>query len=299
MPASILDGKALAKTRRQKLNHQIERMISKGYPAPQLAVILLGKDPASVIYVENKRTACKEASIHSIDYNLPATTSEKELIELIAQLNQDESVNGILVQMPLPEHINTTKIIEFIDPLKDVDGFHPYNIGRLTQRIPVLRPCTPYGIINLLDHNHIPIKGKHALVVGASNHVGRPMFLEFLLAGATVTICHKFSTDIEKHARTADILVSATGKKHLINTEWLHDKQVVIDVGIHRLDNGKVCGDIDFAKASEKVAWITPVPGGVGPMTIVTLLENTWFAYQKIHQPFQGHDMDSPPFKRL
>ncbi|QBR84383.1 bifunctional methylenetetrahydrofolate dehydrogenase/methenyltetrahydrofolate cyclohydrolase FolD [Legionella israelensis] len=279
MSASVLDGKALATQRRQKLRESILQKTSKGNPSPQLAVILLGNDPASTIYVSNKRKACDDVGIQSKDYNLPETTSEKELLELIDHLNESPLINGILVQLPLPKHIKTTTILERIFPEKDVDGFHPYNIGRLAQRIPLLRPCTPLGIMHLLKHYNISIKRKHAVIIGASNIVGRPMCLELLLAGATVTICHKFTTGLRKHVESADLLIIAAGKQDVVDVQWLSEKQVIVDVGIHRLPDGTIRGDIHYEKAAEKVAWITPVPGGVGPMTIVSLLENTYSAY--------------------
>ncbi len=279
MSAFILDGKTVAAEMRGQLKTKIDALVANQKPLPQLAVILIGSDPASSIYVNNKKKACEEAGILSKSYHLPSTTREEELLDIIDELNRSESVDGILVQLPLPEHINTTKVIESISPDKDVDGFHPYNIGRLTQRIPCLRPCTPLGIMYLLEHYNIPVKRKHAVVVGASNIVGRPMALELLLAGATVTICHKFTEDLKKHIQAADIIVVAAGKMDLVDPDWLLSHQILIDVGIHRMDNGKIRGDIDFEKAKEKVACITPVPGGVGPMTIATLLLNTWQSY--------------------
>lgn len=279
MPASVLDGKTLAALHRQKLKEAIFQKTSHGHPNPQLAVILLGNDPASTIYVHNKRKACEEVGIQSKDYNLPETTSEAELLDLIDHLNQSSLINGILVQLPLPRHINASTVIERMLPEKDVDGFHPYNIGRLAQRTPLLRPCTPLGIMHLLQHYQIPVKRKHAVIIGASNIVGRPMFLELLLAGATVTLCHKFTSPLKKHVESADLLVVAAGKQDVIDTEWLSENQVIIDVGIHRLPDGSIRGDVHYDKAAEKVAWITPVPGGVGPMTIASLLENTYDAY--------------------
>lgn len=279
MSASILDGKTVAAQLRAELKTKIDKLKSSHAPLPQLAVILLGDDPASSIYVNNKKKACIEAGMLSKSYHLPSTTSEDELLSLINELNLTESVHGILVQLPLPAHIDTTRVIESISPEKDVDGFHPYNIGRLAERIPCLRPCTPLGIMHMLEHYQIPVKRKHAVIVGASNIVGRPMALELLLAGATTTICHKFTDDLKKHIQSADIIVVAVGKMDIVNPDWLLSHQVLIDVGMHRLENGKIRGDVDFEKAKEKVAWITPVPGGVGPMTIATLLLNTWKSY--------------------
>lgn len=278
MSASLLDGKHVASLRRNELKQQLEHYIAQGNQAPGLAVVLIGNDPASAIYVNNKRKACDEVGIKSHSYDLPEETTQDELLELIDELNKSEQIDGILIQLPLPDHINETVIIEQIKPEKDVDGFHPYNLGRLAQRNPLLRPCTPLGIMNLLRHYRLEVKRKHAVVIGASNIVGRPMSLELLLAGATVTVCHKFTQDLQKYVTIADFIIIATGVKDLINTEWLNQSQVLIDVGMHRLPDGSLRGDVNFSKAVDKVSWITPVPGGVGPMTIVTLLENTVMA---------------------
>lgn len=278
MTASLLDGKYLAALRCEELKQRISHHIQQGQRAPGLAVVLLGNDPASRIYVTNKRKTCEEIGITSHSYDLPEQTSEKDLLQLIDTLNQSNQIDGILIQLPLPKHINERVIIEHIKPEKDVDGFHPYNLGRLAQKNPLLRPCTPLGIMNLLHHYQVEVKRKHAVVIGASNIVGRPMSLELLLAGATVTICHRFTQNIQKLVEISDILVVATGTINVINTDWLNEHQVVIDVGMHRLPDGSIRGDVDFKKALEKVAWITPVPGGVGPMTIVSLLENTMMA---------------------
>lgn len=278
MTAQILDGKHVAATLKDTLKQSVTGMIAQGKRRPGLAVILVGKDAASEVYVKNKRTACVEVGITSLAYDLPDNISEEKLIELILELNNREDIDGILVQLPLPEHINSINILECISPGKDVDGFHPWNIGRLVQRAPLLRPCTPYGIIQLLHAYNFSLYGKHAVVVGASNIVGRPMALEFLLAGATVTICHRFTKNLEQHVRLADIVVVATGICDLVDPLWLHANQTIIDVGIHRLEDGKLRGDINFQLARERVAWITPVPGGVGPMTIVALLQNTVLA---------------------
>ncbi len=245
---------------------------------PGLAVILLGNNPASSIYVNNKRKVCAEVGFNSYSYDLPTQTSELELVDLIDTLNANEDVDGILVQLPLPTHINTTTIIERIDPKKDVDGFHPYNLGRLAQGNPLLRPCTPYGVIQLLQHYQLDLLGKHAVVVGASNIVGRPMALELLLAKATVTICHSATQQLEQHIRSADLIVVAAGSYDVVKTDWLNYKQIIIDIGMHRRQDGTVHGDVDFNEAKSKVQWITPVPGGVGPMTICTLLQNTLLA---------------------
>ncbi|MCP0913631.1 MULTISPECIES: bifunctional methylenetetrahydrofolate dehydrogenase/methenyltetrahydrofolate cyclohydrolase FolD [Legionella] len=278
MTAFLLDGKQVALTIRNELKENVSARIRKGYRPPGLAVILIGDDPASIIYVNNKRKACAEAGLSSFAYDLPASTKEDDLLSLIDELNHTQEIDGILVQLPLPEHINTVKVIERIDPAKDVDGFHPYNLGRLAQGNPLLRPCTPYGIMQLLKHYQLNPAGKHSVVIGASNIVGRPMALELLLAKATVTVCHRFTSHLESHVRHADLVVVATGRADVINTEWLHDQQILIDVGIHRLADGTLRGDVDFNKAKEKTAWITPVPGGVGPMTISTLLTNTLYA---------------------
>lgn len=278
MTASLLDGIKASGYLKQDILEQVKQRRLNELGAPGLAVVLVGQDPASMIYVRHKRKACLEMGFHSRAYDLPENTAESELLALIERLNRDPEVHGILVQLPLPKHINTTRIIEAIAVAKDVDGFHPYNIGRLAQRHPLLRPCTPYGIIQLLDFYKIPVSGKHAVVIGASNIVGRPMALELLLSPATVTICHRFTANLEKFVRIADLLVVATGVKDVVNTDWLHEDQIIIDVGMHRNEDGKLRGDVDFEEARKRVAWITPVPGGVGPMTITTLLQNTLFA---------------------
>lgn len=280
MTAIILDGKRIALQQQNTLKTDIETYINRGQRAPGLAVILVGADPASALYVANKRKACLDSGLHSFAYNLPSETTQHALLSLIQQLNQQEDVDGILVQLPLPKHIDTDAIIEAIEPKKDVDGFHPYNFGRLAQGNPTLRPCTPYGIIQLLQAYNVPIKGQKAVVIGASNIVGRPMALEFLLAGATVSICHRLTSELDVYVSNADIVVSATGVRHVIDLDWLSSKQILIDIGIHRLDDQRICGDIDFEQARHRVAWITPVPGGVGPMTVATLLQNTLQAYK-------------------
>lgn len=261
MPASLIDGREISALRRTELKQRVQYHVEQGQRAPGLAVVLIGNDPASVIYVSNKRKACEEVGITSHSYDLPAETTQEKLIELINELNQSDKIDGILIQLPLPKHINERTIIEHIKPEKDVDGFHPYNLGRLAQRNPFLRPCTPLGIMNLFHHYELNVKRKHAVVIGASNIVGRPMSLELLLAGATVTICHKFTQQLQKFVEIADFLIVATGKMDVIATDWLREHQVVIDVGMHRLPDGSIRGDIDFKKAVEKVAWITPVPG--------------------------------------
>ena len=275
MTARLIDGKEIAREIRTEVRLEIDSRSEQGFQRPGLAVILVGSDPASQIYVRNKRRACEEAGIVSRDYDLPENTPERDILELIDELNADSSVHGILVQLPLPEQIDDVAIIDRIDPIKDVDGFHPYTVGRLAQRIPVLRPCTPYAVLTMLDRIEFNPLGQHVVVVGASNHVGRPLAFEFLLAGSTVTVCHRFTRDLKAHVERADILAVAVGKAEIIPGEWVKPGAVVFDIGITRLQNGKLCGDVGFAAACERAAWITPVPGGVGPMTIAMLLRNT------------------------
>ncbi len=275
MTARIIDGKQVARRIHASVRERIDSRAASGGAAPGLAVVLLGSDPASQVYVRNKHRACKEVGIRSIGIDLPVTTTETGLLGEIDRLNQDETVHGILVQLPLPDVIDPSVVIERINPGKDVDGFHPYNIGRLAQRIPRLRPCTPLGIMNLLRHYDIPVTGQHAVIVGASNIVGRPMSLEFLLAGATTTVCHRFTRDLEAHVRRADIVVVAVGKPGLVKGEWIKPGTVVIDVGINRQADGSLVGDVEFEPACKHASWITPVPGGVGPMTVAMLLANT------------------------
>lgn len=280
MSAQIISGSQLASQIKADVAAQITRFIEKGQRAPGLAVILVGADPASQVYVNSKRKSCAEIGIQSKSFDLPENTSEAELLVLIDQLNQDDSVDGILVQLPLPAHIDSTKVIEAIQPDKDVDGFHPYNVGRLCQRIPTLRACTPYGVMKLLETTGVDLYGKHAVIVGASNIVGRPMALELLLAGCTVTVTHRFTQDLASHIRQGDIVVVAVGKPQFIPGEWIKKGAIVIDVGINRLD-GKLVGDVAFDVASQNAAFITPVPGGVGPMTVAMLMQNTLQAYQQ------------------
>jgi len=275
MSANIIDGKKIAADLRAQVKQRVQQRIDNGLQAPGLAVVLIGADPASEIYVRNKRKACAETGILSKAFDLPASTSEDELLKLIDQLNNDDEIHGILVQFPVPGHINSETVIERIRADKDVDGFHPYNIGRLAQRIPALRSCTPYGIKLLLDSTGEVYKGRHAVIVGASNHVGRPSALEMLLAGATVTITHRFTDDLEDHVRRADIVIVAVGRPDLVKGEWIKPGATVIDVGINRLDDGSLVGDVSFDTAAKNAKWITPVPGGVGPMTIAVLLNNT------------------------
>lgn len=275
MPASLIRGTELATLKKENLKKRVQRHVQQGHRPPGLAVILVGLDPASSIYVKNKRRACEEVGINSFSHDLPQTTTQEELTNLILSLNQNEMVDGILIQLPLPSSIDSNSIIEQIDPKKDVDGFHPYNVGRLVQKNPLLRPCTPMGIMSLLNHYQLAVQGKQAVVIGASNIVGRPMSLELLAAGATVTVCHRQTRNLKTHVMQADIIVVATGILDVISVDWLQPHQIIIDVGIHRLGNGCLRGDVDFEKAKDIVAWISPVPGGVGPMTIVSLLENT------------------------
>ncbi|BDR33701.1 TPA: bifunctional methylenetetrahydrofolate dehydrogenase/methenyltetrahydrofolate cyclohydrolase FolD [Photobacterium damselae] len=283
MTAQIIDGKLISQTVRQEVAARVAARTQAGLRAPGLAVILVGQDPASQVYVNSKRKACEEVGFVSKSFDLPITTTESELLNLIAELNNDPIIDGILVQLPLPAGIDTTTILESIVPDKDVDGFHPYNVGRLSQRIPKLRSCTPKGIITLLERYNIPVRGKHAVIVGASNIVGRPMTFELLLAGATTTTCHRFTQDLEGHVRQADILVVAVGKPNFIPGEWIKEGATVIDVGINRLDTGKLCGDVEFDVAKTRAKYITPVPGGVGPMTVATLIENTLLACEQYH----------------
>ncbi len=275
MTAKIIDGKAIAENLLSSIKERIDQRLLAGKRAPGLAVILVGLDPASSIYVRNKRLACEKVGIRSVAYDLPASTTEPELLALIEQLNQDESIDGILVQAPLPPQIKDEHVIECISPDKDVDGFHPYNIGRLAVREPTLRSCTPFGVIKMLQASNINLMGLDAVVVGVSNHVGRPMGLELLLAGCTVTSCHRHTKDLGKMVASADLIVAAAGKPGLIKGEWIKPGAIVIDIGINRLPDGKICGDVDFHTAKERAGWITPVPGGVGPMTVATLMENT------------------------
>ena len=283
MTAQIIDGKAIAADLRQEIKLRVDKRIAEGKRVPGLAVVLVGTDAASLVYVGSKRRACDEVGFKSLAYDLPATTQKEELIELIDQLNDDASIDGILVQLPLPDHIPAETIIERIKPTKDVDGFHPYNVGRLALRQPVLRPCTPRGVMTLLEKSGIEARGMDAVVVGASNHVGRPMALELLLAGCTTTVCHRFTRDLETIVRNAELLVVAVGKPAIVKGEWIKPGAAVIDIGINRNEEGKLVGDIDFEVAKKHAGWITPVPGGVGPMTVATLLENTIDSADSFH----------------
>lgn len=275
MSAQILDGKRIADDLIDAVRLRVLARARAGLRAPGLAVIQVGDDPASQVYVRNKRRACGRANLLTRDHDLPAELTQTALLELIDQLNADPAIDGILVQLPLPPQIDTLAVIDRIDPAKDVDGFHAENIGRLALRRPGLRPCTPKGIMTLLAHTHKAVLGKDAVVVGASNHVGRPMLLELLLAGATVTCAHKFTQDLEYQVSRADILVVAVGRPGLVKGDWIKPAAVVIDVGINRLPDGSLTGDVDYGTAAQRASWITPVPGGVGPMTVATLLQNT------------------------
>jgi methylenetetrahydrofolate dehydrogenase (NADP+)/methenyltetrahydrofolate cyclohydrolase len=275
MTAQIINGKAIAENLLSTIKARIDQRLQVNKRAPGLAVILVGADPASSIYVRNKRLACEKVGIRSIAYDLPASTTESELLALIEQLNQDDTIDGILVQAPLPPQIKDEHVIERISPNKDVDGFHPYNIGRLAVRQPTLRSCTPFGVIKMLQASNINLMGLDAVVVGVSNHVGRPMGLELLLAGCTVTSCHRHTKNLSKIVANADLVVAAAGKPGLIKGDWIKPGAIVIDIGINRLPDGRICGDVDFNAAKERAGWITPVPGGVGPMTVATLMENT------------------------
>ncbi|EGR3354243.1 TPA: bifunctional methylenetetrahydrofolate dehydrogenase/methenyltetrahydrofolate cyclohydrolase FolD [Vibrio parahaemolyticus] len=283
MTAQNIDGTLISQTVRSEVAARVKARVAAGLRAPGLAVVLVGEDPASQVYVGSKRRACEEVGFVSKSFDLPASTSEEELLALIDELNNDNEIDGILVQLPLPAGIDTTHVLERIHPEKDVDGFHPYNVGRLAQRIPKLRSCTPKGIITLLDRYNIELRGKHAVVVGASNIVGRPMTLELLLAGCTTTTCHRFTKDLESHVRQADVVVVAVGKPNFIPGEWIKRGAVVVDVGINRLDSGKLVGDVEYDKARESASFITPVPGGVGPMTVASLIENTMLACEQFH----------------
>ena len=278
MSARIIDGKARAERLHAEIRERVAARVASGLPAPGLAVVLVGDAPASRVYVRSKRTRTVAAGMRSFAYDLPAATTEDELLLLIELLNHDPAVNGILVQLPLPKHIDEELVTERIDPLKDVDGFHPYNVGRLVLKRPTLRPCTPFGCMMLLEDTGEDLVGKYAVVIGQSNIVGRPMALELLMARATVTICHSKTRDLPGLVRQADIVVAGVGKPRFVQGDWIKPGAIVIDVGINRLEDGKLCGDVDFAAASERAGWITPVPGGVGPMTIATLLANTLHA---------------------
>jgi methylenetetrahydrofolate dehydrogenase (NADP+)/methenyltetrahydrofolate cyclohydrolase len=280
MTAQTLDGKSLSERIIDELKQRVDALLAAGKRAPALAVILVGDDPASSIYVRNKRRACERAGVHSLSHDLPSSTTQSDLLALIDRLNESPEVDGILVQMPLPPQIDPETVIERIHPDKDVDGFHPYNIGRLAVRMPTLRSCTPMGVMSLLKTVHKDMRGMNALVVGASNHVGRPMGLELLMEGCTVTTANSQTRNLPVLALQADIVVVAVGRPNLVKGEWIKEGATVADVGINRLPDGRICGDVEFAMAADRAAWITPVPGGVGPMTVASLLQNTLQAYE-------------------
>jgi len=280
MPAHIIDGKAVAQRVTDEVRANVAANVAAGGATPGLAVVLVGENAASQVYVRNKRKTTEAVGMRSFAHDLPATASEAEVLALVDRLNADPTVNGILVQLPLPKHIDPERVIERIDPKKDVDGFHPYNIGRLVLKMPILRPCTPYGCMRLLQETGQDLVGMHAVVIGQSNIVGRPMALELLMARCTVTICHSATRDLLGIVRQGDIVVAGVGKPNFVRGDWIKPGAIVIDVGVNRMDDGKLCGDVDFGAAREVAGWITPVPGGVGPMTIATLLANTLRAAQ-------------------
>ncbi len=275
MSANILDGKAIAADLRVQIKTRVEERLAAGLRRPGLAVVLVGENPASQVYVRNKRKSCEEVGFHSVSHDLPATTTQAALLALIDELNADETIDGILVQLPLPTQIDEELVIERILPTKDVDGFHPYNVGRLALRMPLLRSCTPKGVMTLLERTGQKLEGLDAVIIGQSNIVGRPMALELLAARCTITVCHSRTKDLAEKARNADVLVVAIGRGEYVPGDWIKPGAIVIDVGMNRNDEGKLVGDVHFESARERAGWITPVPGGVGPMTIATLLENT------------------------
>ncbi|WP_049347819.1 bifunctional methylenetetrahydrofolate dehydrogenase/methenyltetrahydrofolate cyclohydrolase FolD [Neisseria lactamica] len=278
MTAQLIDGKKISQQRIEAVAQAVKARQEKGLHTPCLAVVLLGDDPASAVYVRNKKLACQKSGIESRSYELPSETTQDDLLKLVDELNGDSAVDGILVQLPLPAHIDSQAVLERIVPHKDVDGFHPYNVGRLVVKMPLMRPCTPKGVMTLLEAYGIDPKGKKAVIVGASNIVGRPQALELLLSRATVTICHSATQNLADEVAAADILVVGVGIPNFVKGEWVKPGAVVIDVGINRLEDGSLCGDVEFDVAKERASMITPVPGGVGPMTIATLLENTLHA---------------------
>ncbi|MEN8179089.1 MAG: bifunctional methylenetetrahydrofolate dehydrogenase/methenyltetrahydrofolate cyclohydrolase FolD [Pseudomonadota bacterium] len=275
MSAQILDGKAIAAELKQDIKSQVEARTAEGFRQPGLAVVLVGENPASQIYVRNKRRSCEEVGFYSEMHDLSGDTSQEELLALVDKLNADDAIDGILVQLPLPEQVDEEAVIERILPTKDVDGFHPYNVGRLCLRMPILRPCTPKGVMTMLERTGQKLEGLDAVIIGQSNIVGRPMALELLAARCTITVCHSRTKDLAEKARSADILVAGVGRPEFVPGDWIKEGAIVIDVGINRTDEGKLVGDVEFTGARQKASWITPVPGGVGPMTIATLLENT------------------------
>lgn len=283
MSATLIDGKKISQDVKARVAEGVKQRLAQGKRAPGLVVILVGADPASEVYVRNKTNSCEQVGFKSETLTLPSETTQEELENLIDKYNEDETIDGILVQLPLPAHLDSDPLLERIRPDKDVDGFHPFNVGRLAQRMPLLRSCTPKGIMTLLETTGQTIKGKDAVIVGASNIVGRPMGLELLLAGCTVTTTHRFTQNLPEKISQADIVVVAAGKPGLVKGEWIKPGAIVIDVGINRLDDGRLVGDIEFDVAQERAGWITPVPGGVGPMTVATLMENTLYAANELH----------------
>jgi methylenetetrahydrofolate dehydrogenase (NADP+)/methenyltetrahydrofolate cyclohydrolase len=282
MPARILDGRKVADELLGRLAAGVAARLDAGRAAPSLAVILVGADPASAVYVRNKRKACKQIGFRSFDFDLPADASQADLFALVDKLNADATVHGILVQLPLPPHIDAIALIDHIDPRKDVDGFSAINMGQLALRRFGLRPCTPKGVMTLLGHTDRPVRGQHAVVVGVSNHVGRPLALELLIAGCTTTCCHKFTQGLGDYVARGDIVIAAAGIPGLVKGEWIKPGAVVIDIGINRMQDGHLVGDVEFDEAAKRASWITPVPGGVGPMTVATLMENTLEAAQAL-----------------
>ncbi len=275
MTAQLIDGKAISANRLLKVQTQIQQRMTEGKHQPCLAVVLVGDDPASAVYVRNKKIACDKVGIKSLSYEYGSDLSQEALLTLIDELNANDEVDGILVQLPLPKHIDSQAVLERIQPDKDVDGFHPYNVGRLATKMPLMRPCTPRGVMIMLEESGVDVKGKKVVIVGASNIVGRPQALEMLLARATVTVCHSATQNLAAEVASGDIVVAGVGIPNFVKGEWIKPGAIVIDVGINRLDTGKLCGDVEFDVAKEKAAMITPVPGGVGPMTIATLMQNT------------------------
>lgn len=284
MSAKILDGKNLAAQLHSEVAAGVSARLAKGLRAPGLAVVIVGEDPASKIYVGKKRKTCEAVGVKSVAYDLPKETPETELLKLIDKLNADPEIDGILVQLPLPAHINSNRVLDHILPDKDVDGFHPYNIGCLAQGRPVLRSCTPKGIMTLLERNIPSLSGLDAVILGASNIVGKPMDLELISARCTTTVCRSTTKDIEGHIRRADLLVAALGKPNFVKGEWIKEGAIVVDVGINRLPDGSIVGDVEFNTAKTRASWITPVPGGVGPMTVAELMRNTLFAADELHK---------------
>jgi len=283
MTAKLIDGKAISQQVKNSIKEAVSSRVAAGKRRPGLAVVLVGDDAASQVYVKSKRKSCDEVGFISEAYDLPSTATQQQLLDIVTKLNNDPNIDGILVQLPLPDHLDSDLILEHIQPDKDVDGFHPYNLGRLAQRLPLLRSCTPKGIMTLLESTGIDPKGKDAVIVGASNIVGRPMGLELLIAGATVTTTHRFTQNLAAKISMADIVIAAAGKPGLVKGEWIKEGAVVIDVGINRLEDGSLAGDVEFNIAKERASWITPVPGGVGPMTVASLMDNTLYACENLH----------------